>query len=217
MLQPEDEYIVSIRITFPEAVSSVLMREKNRFVSEYGSSYKSEPHITLYLARYTPEGFSKLIPDLRNLPLRQLSVSLLDPKVVNQKGLRNFYIVDISNKEQLQELHAQVLEAAARYRSPLLREKSQKRLEQGLYNDAERENLHRYGSADVLHLFDPHVTLGEVGVGDPQPELADVQENLKQIVGEEIAVSSLAVFFHRKRYGEEKAALVEEVIVPFRS
>ncbi|TSC73667.1 MAG: hypothetical protein G01um101444_488 [Parcubacteria group bacterium Gr01-1014_44] len=40
------EYIVSIRIAFPEEISKVLKHEKGRFVAEYGSSYKSEPHIS---------------------------------------------------------------------------------------------------------------------------------------------------------------------------
>jgi hypothetical protein len=40
------EYEVSIRIDFPTNISEALRREKERFVAEYGSGYKSEPHIT---------------------------------------------------------------------------------------------------------------------------------------------------------------------------
>ena len=40
------EYTISIRITLPEAISKIIKKEKDRFVAEYGSSYKSEPHIT---------------------------------------------------------------------------------------------------------------------------------------------------------------------------
>lgn len=213
--EKETEYIVSIRITFPEKISVVLKQEKDRFVREYGSGYTSSPHITLYLGRYTEDGFPELIEDLRKLPMKPFAISLLKPKVIREGSQHNLYIVDVSNKEHLRELHARVLEIAIRYRSPLLRAKDQQRLDQGLYGNIERENLNRYGHARVLHLFEPHITLGEVGTDDPQPEFADIKNNLTQIEGAKVVVSHLAVFFHRKEKDEEKATLIEEVTIPF--
>jgi 2'-5' RNA ligase len=210
----EAEYIVSIRITFPEKISAVLKQEKDRFVREYGSGYTSEPHITLYIGRYTEEGFSKLIRDLQELSIEPFTISLLKPKVTLEGSHHNFYVVDISNKEQLRELHAKVLEIAVRYRSTDLREKDRQRLEQKLYGNAECENLNRYGYARVLQLFEPHITLGEIDIDDPQPELADVQKNLKEIEGEKIVVSNLTVFFHGRKQGEGQAKLLAEVTVP---
>jgi 2'-5' RNA ligase len=211
----ESEYIVSIRIPFPENLTNVIKLEKNRFVTEYQSSYKSDPHITLYLARYTKEGFQRLMQDLRELSLEPFSISLLDPKLIFNEGLhRNFYIIDVSNKEKLQELHAQILNVAAQYRSPLVRKKDQKRLEQGLYNDAERENLQLYGYAGVLDLFNPHITLGGIDIGSLQPELKEVKDNLKSIVGEKITVSELAIFFYETE-ADGKTKLIEELAIPF--
>jgi len=210
------EFIISIRIAFPENITAILEREKNRFVGEYGSSYTSAPHITLYLGRYIEEGFPRLIEDLRKLPLEPFTISLLKPEMIVEKELqRNFYFVDISNKETLRELHAKILPIAARYRSTQLRTRDQQRLDQGVYGNEERENLSRYGGARVLNLFEPHITLGEIGMQNPQPELSDIQKNLRQIEGQEIGVSSLVVFFYKKENMEEKAKLIEEVTVSF--
>src|SRR3989344_1032472 len=103
------EYEVSIRIDFPADISEALRREKERFVAEYGSGYKSEPHITLYLDRYTEEGFSQLIHDLKELNFEPFTITLLDVKVdLEPDRHRNLYVVDISNKEQLRQLHDKI-------------------------------------------------------------------------------------------------------------
>ncbi len=197
------EYTVSIRITLPEAIREVIKKEKDWFVAEYGSSYKSEPHITLYLGRYTLEGFPKLLEDLRGLALKPFTFALLKANMIVEEGLRrNLYVVDVSNREQLQELYESISPVATRYQSPLLREKDRKRLEQGLQKD---------------NMFNPHITLGEVGLDKAQPELTVIQKDLGQIEGAQIPVSSIVVFFHGKEAGDEKAKLIEEVTIPFQS
>lgn len=206
------EYILSVRIPFPQTINKVLKREKDRFVAKYGSSYKSEPHITLYLGRYTKQGFSKLIPDLLSLSIKQFSVFLLKPKMTLGKEFQHkFFFVDISNKKELYALHVAVLKLTVRYRSPLLRKKDQQRLRTGLYGKAERNNLSRYGCVHVLQLFEPHITLGEVGVNEKQPALADVQKNLKSIKGARFSVSNFTALLHEKRNNKEGAKLVKEV------
>lgn len=193
------EYALSIRIVFPEIIGEVIKQEKNRFVSEYGSKYKSEPHITLYLTRYTlnrrtKESFPELIRDLQKLPLKSFEISLLDPKIIVEKDRhRNLYVIDVSSKEQLQELCDQVYTVADQYRRVLLGDEDQERGKE----------------------LEPHITLGEIGFDRPQAELTEVQKNVKQVIGERVAVSSLVVFFHVKSPGEEKMRLIEEVKIPF--
>ena len=206
------EYVVSIRIPFPETIGNVLKREKDRFVSQYGSSYKSEPHITLYLDRYTREGFSKLINDLRGLSMKPFTISLLKPNVrLEEDRQNNLYVMDVSDKEQIQELHDKILELAIRYQSPLLRSKVRHRLEQqGIYTDGKRENLK---DAYVDQTFDPHITLGQVGINDPQPDLKDVERNLKELVGEKITVSHLIVMFDGKMNDDKHFKLVEKATI----
>ena len=75
------EYEISIRVTLPAKISKVLKLEKDRFVVEYGSSYKSDPHVTLYLDRYTEDGFPKLIKDLEKLKFEAFTFSLLPPEM----------------------------------------------------------------------------------------------------------------------------------------
>jgi hypothetical protein len=195
------EYTVSIRVTFPKAISEVIMREKNKFISEYGSHYKSEPHITMYLGRYTLDGFPNLIHDLRKLILKKFTFSILNPKLIREDGLhRNMYVIDVSNKELLKKLSIQISNVAVKYQSILPRDKDKARLEQGL----QKKEL------------EAHITLGEVDINCLQSEIPDIQNNLNQIIGEKITVSNLAVFFHGRKQGAEKAELIQKVIIPFK-
>ena len=214
MKNKSSEYEVSIRVCFPEAVTKILKKEKDRFVAKYRSNYKSEPHITVYLDRYTQEGLPQLLHDLQELRVQPFSFSLLKPEARREEDRhRNLYVMDVSNKERIQELHAKVSQIAIRYRSPSLRSKVRQRLEQrGIHTDGTRESLK--GALDT-EKFDPHITLGEISLGNPQPDLMDIQKNLKELEGKEIAVSNLIVYFYGKAESNEKFTLIEKVSIPF--
>lgn len=191
---------ISIRVTLPEDINEVLLREKNRFVSEYGSTLKSAPHITLYLGRYTDEGFHQLMEGLKELALEPTSFLILGLKVILGEH-SNSYEVDVSNHEELAALHTKVSEVASRYQSPLLRERDQKRLEKGIPLNN--------GS------WTPHISLGSTLVDGPQPNREEVEQNIKSVVGRQVDVSSMTVFFYGKKKGEEKNKIVEEIKVDF--
>jgi 2'-5' RNA ligase len=209
------KYDISIRVTFPKEIASMLREEKQRFITKYGSSYKSEPHITLYLDSYTAEGYPRLLEKLREFHMQPFTISLLAPKIRVEHGrLRNLYIMDISNKEALRELHDKVSGLAVPYRSPFIREKKRKELEfRGISTDGTRESL------KACHIpeepFDPHITLGEIDFDRPQADIAESQKNLKSIEGKEITVSGVSVLFYGKEDGAEKASLIDEVTIPF--
>lgn len=209
------KYEISIRVTFPEEITSVLMKEKQRFITEYGSSYRSEPHITLYLDSYTADGYPKLLEELRGLRMKPFTISLLAPKIrVENDRHRNLYVMEISNKPQLQALHDKVSEMAIPYRSPFMRAKTQKELERrGIHTDGTRESLKNHLIPEEI--FDPHITLGEIDFDKPQADIADAQKNLRPIEGRGITISSIAVFWYGKEDGAEKASLLEEVAIPF--
>jgi len=209
------EFSISIRVTFPDEITSVLKQEKERFIAQYGSSYKSEPHITLYLDRYTEDGYPKLLKELEGLQVKPFVVSLLPPKIrIENDRHRNLYIMDVSNKQELQHLHEQITAIAIPYQSRFLREKTIQRFEkQGIHTDGARESLKAYNMDEEA--FDPHITLGEIDFDKPQADIAEVEKNLKSIEGKEITVSSVAIFAYKKEANEEKAKLIDEVIVPF--
>ncbi len=209
------EYIVSIRIDFPEQVTAILKKEKQDFITKYGGSYNSDPHITLYLSSYALEGFPKLIEDLKRITIKPFTFSLLKPTIIPEDKGRKLCIVDVSNKPELLDLHTQVLEVAAKYRSPHIREKDQQRLEQGLYGEKERYNLEHYGHVRALELFEPHITLGEIPIEAHDPDLHDIEKNLQPVLGEQILVSEIVVYFHKKENSEIKARKLEEVVIPF--
>ena len=206
---------ISIRITFPEDITRVLHEEKQRYITEYGSSYKSEPHITLYLDSYTEEGYPKLLSELRELRFAPFTISLLPPKVrVEQDRHRNLYVMEISNKESIHALQKEIARIADPYRSPFIREKTMERLA--------REEIHIDGSRasyEALHRpedgFDPHITLGEIDFDKPQADIEISKRNLASIEGKEIVVTGVTVFFYGKKDGAEKYELIEEVGIPF--
>jgi len=165
------KYDISIRVTFPEDITSVLRVEKQRFIAEYGSSYKSEPHITLYLDSYTAEGYPKLLEALRGLRVKPFIISLLAPKIrIENDRHRNLYVMDIANKQPLYELRERISKMADPYRSPFIPEKTQKRLEsRGIHTDGSRESLKAFRIPDEP--FDPHITLGEIDFDKPQADI----------------------------------------------
>lgn len=209
------EYDISIRITFPEEITSVLRKEKQRYIVEYGSSYKSEPHVTLYVDHYTAEGYPHLLDGLRQLDMKLFAISLLSPKVrIENDRHRNLYIMDVTSKPAIYELHEIITKIADPYRSPFIREKKIKELEQrGIHIDGTRAAFEALGIPKEP--FDPHITLGELDFDKPQADIAVSQKNLISIEGKEIIVSGVTVFYYGKGEGDEKAHLIEEITIPF--
>ena len=193
-------YDISIRITLAEWVSKVIKEEKSRFVSEYGSKYKSEPHITLSLTRdalteHPKEAFEKLIESLRNLEQKPFTFSMLNAKAIREDDRhRNLYVIDVSNKEQIEELRSKVRNIVNDYRRAILHDNYQEKKE-----------------------LEPHITLGEVDLNSQQPDIKEVQENIKEVTGENVLVSDVVVFFYIKKPDEERARLVEEIRISFRT
>jgi len=210
---------ISIRVTFPEEITNLLRQEKERFVSQHGSSYKSEPHITVYLDHYTEDGYLKLLHDLRsNLRMEPFVITLLPAKVrLEPHRHRNLYIMDILNKVRVAELHEKVNTIAIPYRSAFISEKLRLRLErQGIQTDSTRESLKAYPEVVAQEeAFDPHITLGEIDLDKTQADITEIRQNLRAIEGKEISVSSVTVFFYGKRESEEKAKLIEKIEISF--
>ncbi len=205
---------ISIRITFPDDITRVLREEKQRYIAEYGSSYKSEPHITLYLDSYTEEGYPKLLEELRPLRIKPFTISLLPPEVRHEENRRrNLYVMEVSNKEQIRVLRNEITKLADPYRSPFIREKTNERLErEGIHTDGTRANYEMLRPPQDD--FDPHITLGEIPFEKPQADIEESRKNLTSIEGREITVSSVSVSLYGKKEGAEKYELVEEVKVP---
>jgi 2'-5' RNA ligase len=208
------EYILTVRVSLPQRIREVIAREKNKFVRQYGSSYTSEPHITLYLGRYTKQGFRRFVQDAHLISIRPFTIALRKPKAELNKSLkRRFFFLDVSGKEKLYILHLAVLRIAARYRSPLIRTKDQKRLRKRLYDKRERSNLHTYGYAHVLDLFKPHITLGEVEFGKLQPGIASVRKSLRSLQKRTFLVSNIVAILYQKESKEKSAKTIRKTTI----
>jgi 2'-5' RNA ligase len=198
MNQPltKGEYHISIRITFPENIRTIIRKEKDRLSFLYVSKYKTEPHITLYLTRdvlgeYPIEAFSMLIHDLQKIEQRPFDITLLPPKIdKDMVRQRNFYVLGIDYNEQLEVLRKQIRNIAGGY---------QRSISSGLNN------------ADI----EPHITLAGIGFDLAQPDLAEIENNVQSVIGEHITISNIIVFFYIKESGEEKAKLLEKIVISF--
>ncbi len=208
------KYEISIRINLPEEITKVLQEEKQRFVVQYGSSYKSEPHITLYLESYTREEYPKLLEALHTLPIKPFSITLLPAEIRSEEHRhRNLYVVEITNKESVHALHNTIKEIADKYRSPFIREKLLARIkEKGLEADGTRAHFETLNWQEES--FDPHITLGEIAFGKPQADIKEVRKNIASIKGKQIEVTNITVFFYEKKEGAEKYALMEKTTIP---
>ena len=208
------EYILTIRIPLPLKVKKVISREKKRLVTKYGSGYESEPHITLYLGRYSKSGFSRLVEYIETVSIKSFNISLLNPGVTMSKNRSTkFFFLDVSSKKQIHDLHTRVLKAVALYRGSLLRRKDQNRVRQGLFSKKEVSNLNKYGYARVLKLFSPHITLGEVGTDRAGPKLSDLRKNLASIKGVNFAVDRIVLMLYEKESEKIKARLLEKSVL----
>lgn len=207
------EYEVSIRVELPMSITEVLRKEKDRFTSAYGSKYKSEPHITLYLDSYSEEGFSPLIRDLQGIRIEPFPITIIGAKVnLELNRHRYLYVVDLSKKVQLEQLHNKIQAIAKRYHSPFLREKVRKQLEQqGIPTNGRREDISTKKNCSPT--FDPHITLGAVDLNVLQPCLAEVHENIKCVLGAEITISSFSVTLYAKQPSEEKFKMIQRAMI----
>lgn len=190
------EYHISIRVTFPELVKNIIKVEKNRLASQYESKYKSDPHITLYLTKdtlneYPEEAFKDLIKGLQEIKTEPFDVTILAPKITQEiNRRRNFYVLDVACSEDLTELRKQVRNVATHY---------QKSISSGLNNKDE----------------EPHITLAGVDFDKTQPDLIEIEKNIRHVIGEIIHISSMTVFFYFKESTEDKAKSLGETVISF--
>lgn len=72
------EYILGIYIPIPRRISQKIVRAEKAFALDY--NLNTEPHLTLYLARYYKRNFNKLLDALREEKLPKLSLKLTPPQ-----------------------------------------------------------------------------------------------------------------------------------------
>jgi 2'-5' RNA ligase len=171
-----------------------------RLVDKFGSKYKSAPHITLYLARYTNEGIEKLPDDLQKLSFAPFTFTLgAVKKLTGKSGFH--YVMEVSDKEHFIHMHDKISLLTSPYRSDLLRTSDQKRVQEGV-------PLENWS-------FDPHITLGAVPFDSPQPDIDEICENIGAVTGKEITVTNFTAFFYGKpEDNDDPSQLLKEICFP---
>ncbi len=122
--------------------------------------------------------------------------------------------MDLSNKEVIVELGKKIKQIADPYRSLFVREKTLKRLaREEIHTDGTRADFEKLDLSEEE--LDPHITLGEIDFDEPQADIAESQINLAALKSKKITVSGVTIFWYGKENDDEKAHLIEEVVVPF--
>ena len=83
----------------------------------------------------------------------------------------------------------------------MLQQQIEKRLE-GFFDKFDKEKR-----------FEPHITLGAVGINESQPALANVRKNLRSITGARFPVSGFIAMLYEKDSGEKSAQLTRKVTI----
>ena len=128
---------------------------------------------------------------LQEIKQNSFNIMLLAPKILRDaERQKNFYVLDVSYCKELEELRKQVRDVAIKY---------QDSISSGVDNE------------DIK----PHITVGGIDCDDTQPNLKEIENNIKPVIGKTIVVSNIVVFLYIKEDTVGKARLLEEMTIPF--
>mgnify|MGYP001612959462 CR=1 FL=1 len=168
---------------------------KNLLAEKYASKFNIPSHITILLMPYTQTLFERVKPELERF------FSSLSPIIITIKSLdcetdRKFFSLKV-DEAGLLKVHRELLSIAGKYRSNELREKDIKRLEEGRYEQIEKDNLVKHGFVFTDNLFNSHLTLGSCpGEADLEKVKGELSEILNHLIGTKIILNHVNFVFH---------------------
>ncbi|MFZ5391144.1 MAG: 2'-5' RNA ligase family protein [Patescibacteria group bacterium] len=155
------ENTLGIHINLPSQLVLSIKKAKDRVGLEYWGNYNFDPHITLYLSRFSRKNFSKLVSGLTNLSVRPFKLRISSVMFAQEEG-GVFCYLSVARSVNLLKLHKLVVNSANGLRENLLRQKDVFKIKKGYYNATQEGYIKKYGYLRVLKFFNPHVTLGQV-------------------------------------------------------
>ena len=197
IMSAKEETILAVYIEFPPKIDKITGQIKKLLAKKYGSHYHARPHLTIYLCRFDPRRYPKLLGLLDSYVASQkpLEVKLSKLKIVSDphRDGEAYIFLPVLKSARLARLHAQILKTANPLRGGLIHERDRQRLLGNKISVLERSYIERYGYRNVLKLFRPHISLGGI---DPKhiPALKkSLEQRLAQIADHTVTINNILV------------------------
>ncbi len=189
------EYILGVHIPIPPKLAKLIVSVKSKNYINYPGNYKYQPHITIYLCRFTKEKFRKL---LRNLKTNNIKSFVLKIGKLKQQsdGKILFIYLSLVKNEYLISFHKYILKMANPLRGMLIRSKDKIKIKSGDYTNIQKRYLLKYGYHRVLKFFIPHITLGELAANDIK-KLKHLKSDLNKLKGIEFRINYYIVGLYK--------------------
>ncbi len=155
------ERILGIHLV-PSPVVRRTIRGGRKFTARYAGSQDLEPHVTLYLARFTSQSFHRLIKAFIQHPPPRCTVRFSSIHAERLEDGRWFLSLGVRRTPSLVRLHTVVVKTANTFRQGLVRRRDTDRIRQSVYSKKEIVTIKRYGYRRVMDKFVPHLTVGVV-------------------------------------------------------
>jgi len=181
------EYILGVHIPIPPNQAKLIASVKSKNHIEYPGNYKYQPHITIYLCRFTKAKFKKLFKNLKTKNFKSflLRIGKLEKQTNNKNSF--IYLSLVKNKSLIL-FHEYILKIANPLRGELIRSKDKIKIESGEYTNIQKRYLLKYGYYRVLKFFIPHITLGELTANDIK-KLKHFKSDLNKLKGIEFRIN----------------------------
>jgi 2'-5' RNA ligase len=175
------ETVLGIHINVRSDVAAAVKKLQKKHHLFYPGNYDLDPHLTLYLARFTRSDIAVLKKQLLRAKLQpvQLKIDRLRCQPFNSGVYSSLGIV---RQPRLSQLHEQIVKMANALRGNRIRMKDLQRMREGQFSSAEVRTIKKYGYLRVGRRFHPHLTLGlSASLPDKYAQLKSAAYPLKGI------------------------------------
>jgi len=163
---------------------------------EYGSKYFIPiTHMGYSIVPCPEYNFENIKEDILEYISKQKPYKIVFKELVIQPE-SHFVYLKIEGTDP-KRIHKEITIISNKYRDDYVREKDLERLEEGKFNDLERQYLEEYGYTRVMDLYKSHITIGSF---DMDTEIEEVEKRLqkilKPILNKEIVIDNIHPIFH---------------------
>ena len=213
------EYTIGVHIDMPgDVVQAIQYAQSNSNIVGYWGNYKITPHITIHLSAFTESDFLHCEEELRKQSLKSFDVQVkglgINP---NKKRGNIFVMLEIERDDAIVSFHKDIVEFVNKYRKGMVRTKDKQRIKKGEYSQTEIDTINRYGYSRVLKNFNPHVTIGELPMGEESNfQIVELKKQLKPLEKKRFNVSEFVIglYPYNNNIGEFNVKNQQEMIIP---
>lgn len=176
--------------------------------ANYGNKYSHPvPHISYAICPMPESNLPKLKEELESYVsnVKKFEVTLSEVKY-NAKN--KFYYIELSG-DTLRKLHIDLTNLANKYRDNYIRTKDLERLNAGQLNEKEAQYLNTYGYMRVLEYFNPHITIGNIGIEEYNESelLTELKSRLVSVENSKVVIDHIHAVFHTDSQDQANMAL----------